>query len=89
MVEMTMEEYNEYLEDNGYGSQPKKPSMFKKIIKGLGHEIGDAHQFMLRQRDKASARNAQINKLNGRGKKKRPEPDGNILHAHRTCKIGW
>ena len=82
-----MEEYEEYLEDNRYA--PKKPSKIKAVFKSIGGEIMSAHQFMLRQRDKASARNALINKQNNRGKKKRPGPDGNILHAHRTCKVGW
>ncbi len=89
MVEMTPEELYDELGARGY-NQPKqkKPSKFKSILKGIGGEVSDFHQMMLRKRDEASKRNAKINAM-GRKGKKIVKPDLNILHAHERCKIGW
>ena len=83
---MTMEEYQEYLEENGLSSQPKKPSMIKRMMKGIGGEIMDGHRAIKRKRERIAAQNKNIK---AKRKAKYPNRDYSIVRAHERCKIGW
>lgn len=86
MVEVTPEEYYQMIQEQQM--QQQKPSLFKRILKSTGQEINGFHQFMLRKRAEASARNAMINKMNKR-RRKFVVPDYNVLHAHQKVRVGW
>jgi len=82
-----MEEYMEELEDRGYGPQQmKKPSIFKRMMKGIGGEIKQGSIALRKKRAEIAAQNKKI-KL--KRKLKYPNRDYSILHTHERCKIGW
>ena len=81
-----MEEYQEYMEANGYATQQQKPSMFKRIMSGMVGEIKQGSMAIRRKRAEIANQNKQI-RLKRR--LKYPNRDYNIIHAHERCKIGW
>ena len=82
--------YNEDGEIVGEYPEQNNSSMFKRIMNGVGSEVGGGikkfHQSILRRRQQNIEMN---NRLKLKRKLKYPDRDYNIVHAHERCKIGW